>query len=153
MTASSPTKGPSTPDSPSEPAPRRRGPSALVITPAALVVSVGAGALDMRLNHTLGVLFATVFIVACLSAALTVRRGSLIEVMLAPPMVFVVAAGIDVLLFRQPGGGTTLTVLAVAQPVVTHFPVMIGATALTLLAGIVRLVLQRHSAGHGQALT
>jgi hypothetical protein len=65
---------------------------------------------------------------------------------LVPPVVFIVAAGIDALSFLQPDSGATSTVLAVAKPVVTHFPVMIGGTVLALLAGTVRLLMRRRPA-------
>ncbi|HET6503384.1 MAG TPA: DUF6542 domain-containing protein [Amycolatopsis sp.] len=124
----------------------RGGLPAPVVLAVALVLSVAADWVDLRLFGDVGALLSTGFIVGCVAAIVVVRPRGVLLVMLSTPLVLVAAVVIGVLAFT-PGHSTAGMVMAVAQPLILHFPVLAGATALVLLVGGARLVLLRRAAG------
>jgi hypothetical protein len=65
--------------------------------------------------------------------------------MFTPPLMTILAAVVGVLLFTGHRGDLTGTLLAVATPVITQFPITAGTTALTLIIGGVRLIRGRQT--------
>jgi hypothetical protein len=123
----------------------RPGVPAPVALAVALALSVAADWLDLRLFGDVGALLSTGFILGCVVAVVAVRPRGVLPVMLTTPLVLVAAVVIGVVAFT-PGHSTTGMVVAVAQPLVLHFPVLAGTTALVLLVGGARLVLLRRAA-------
>jgi hypothetical protein len=92
----------------------------------------------------LGVLLSTVFMLGCLIAVAAARPRGVLLVMLTPPLVLILAVVIDVLAFTGRQHGLSAALLAVARPVVLHFPVMAGTAVLVGIIGAVRLARSRH---------
>jgi hypothetical protein len=115
-------------------------PVALLIV---LAITVVGGWLDLRHFGGLDALLSTAFLLGYLFAIVAVRPRGVLLVMLTPPLLLILATGIDVLAFTPHSPDPTLAGLAVATPVISHFPVMAGGTALTLLVGVVRLFHRR----------
>ncbi|NKQ55987.1 hypothetical protein HFP15_24210 [Amycolatopsis sp. K13G38] len=132
-----------------EPDERRAGwgipPSAAI--PGVLVVSVAGSVFDLRVNHTLGILFGAAFVLASLAATFFVRHSGVFVAMFVPPLVLLLAAAVGVLVNRGVQGGMTAVLLAIATPVLPQFPVMAGTTAATLLIGGIRLLRHRRQRG------
>jgi hypothetical protein len=117
-------------------------PVALAVT---LAASVAAGWLDQRFFNGVGRLLSTVFVLGCLIAVAAVRLRGVLVAMLTTPLVLIAAVVTVVLAFTGQHAGSTATMLAVARPVVLHFPVMAGATVLVLAVGGFRLARHRRA--------
>lgn len=108
----------------------------LVLTGIAAV----AGGLDVLAGSSLRLIFACGLVLGALVASLLVRTRDQLMVVFAPPLVFVAASGVAVLLGRGESGGT-LVDLATSW-LVYGFPAMAVATAL---AGVVTLLRRARS--------
>ncbi|WP_405161007.1 hypothetical protein OG203_32200 [Nocardia sp. NBC_01499] len=90
--------------------------------------------------------FAALYIVGCVAAVLTVRYRGLFTTMVLPPLLLFIAVP---LAYKQLTGvamsSITEILLKLAVPLVERFPTMFLATALVLLIGGARIMLQRRS--------
>jgi hypothetical protein len=122
---------------PADPAPARRGPT-LTGTGAVLVmaaIAAVAGVVDVVAGDALRLVFSGGLVLGALVAALLVRQRDLLTVIFAPPLVYLVASALAVLLGRGQAGGGLLDVAA--SWLVYGFPAMAAATGIaTLVAGI-----------------
>jgi hypothetical protein len=120
-----------------DPAPAATGPSltgvgaVLVLTGIAAV----AGVLDVLAGSSLRLIFAVGLVLGALIASLLVVRRDLLTVVFAPPLVFLAASAVAVLLGRGATGGGLID-LATSW-LVYGFPAMAVATAV---AGVVALI-------------
>ncbi|MFI6170097.1 DUF6542 domain-containing protein [Nocardia sp. NPDC051052] len=90
--------------------------------------------------------FAALYIVGCVAAVLTVRYRGLFTTMVLPPLLLFIAVP---LAYKQLTGvaldSITEILLKLAVPLVERFPTMFLATALVLLIGGARIMMQRRS--------
>ncbi|PXX68755.1 hypothetical protein DFR70_102441 [Nocardia tenerifensis] len=95
--------------------------------------------------------FAALYIVGCVAAVLTVRYRGLFTAMVLPPLLLFVAVP---LAYKQLTGvamtSITEVLLKLAVPLVERFPTMFLATALVLLIGGARIMLQRRTEAAGR---
>lgn len=118
-------------------APPARGPS-LTGFGAVLVlagVAAVAGVIDVVAGDSLRLVFAVGLVFGSFVAALLVRRRDALTVVFAPPLVFLAASLVAVLLGRGDSGGGIIDLAA--SWLVYGFPAMALATAV---AGLVTLV-------------
>ena len=99
-------------------------------------VSAVAGLLDVLAGSSLRLIFATGLVLGTLIASLLVLRRDLLVVVFAPPLVFVAASAVAVLLGRGESGGG-LVDLATSW-LVYGFPAMATATAVAIVVWLVR---------------
>ncbi|HVD28864.1 MAG TPA: DUF6542 domain-containing protein [Mycobacteriales bacterium] len=122
---------------PADLASARRGPT-LTGTGAVLVmagVAAVAGVVDVVAGDALRLVFSAGLVLGALVAALLVTRRDLLTVIFAPPLVYLVASGLAVLLGRGQAGGGLLDVAA--SWLVYGFPAMAAATGVAaIVAGI-----------------
>lgn len=125
--------------------PGRRGLAWWVAVPAATVLTVVAGMLDYRLNHSLGMLFDVVYVLSCVAAICLVRGESLFAPMVAPPPMMAVTVAISVVVGMSNAKSTSAALLSVGVPLVNSFPTMALATALVLILGGIRILRRRRA--------
>jgi hypothetical protein len=117
---------------------------ALVLSAAGAVVDRARLVDDERLN-ALGV-YQVAFLAGCVLAVLAVRRRNLFGPMVQPPLIFA-ATFVPVQLTARTSTGTDTgakkLIFEVGLPLASSFPWMAGATAATILLGVVRLLIQR----------
>nr|WP_225954601.1 DUF6542 domain-containing protein [Kibdelosporangium phytohabitans] len=94
-------------------------------------------------------LYHALFLAGCVLAVLGVRRRNLFGPMVQPPLIFAVTFIPVQLMGREPTGaaaesGTKKLLFEVALPLASSFPWMAGATAATIVLGVIRLFLQRN---------
>lgn len=94
-------------------------------------------------------LYHALFLAGCVLAVLGVRRRNLFGPMVQPPLIFAATFVPVQLMGREPTGaaaetGTKKLVFEVALPLASSFPWMAGATAATIVLGVIRLFLQRN---------
>jgi Domain of unknown function (DUF6542) len=99
-------------------------------------VAAVAGLLDVLAGSALRLIFAAGLVLGTLIASLLVVRRDLLVVVFAPPLVFVVASAVAVLLGRGESGGG-LVDLATSW-LVYGFPAMATATAVGVVVWLVR---------------
>jgi hypothetical protein len=117
---------------------------ALVLAAAGAVFDRARLVDDQRLN-SLGP-YLVLFLVGCVAAVLAVRRRNLFGPMVQPPLIFAVTFVAVQLTARESTGtetGTKKLIFEVGLPLASSFPWMAGATAATVVLGIVRLLTQR----------
>jgi hypothetical protein len=119
---------------------------ALLLSVAGAVVDKSRLVDDQRLT-SFG-LYHALFLAGCLLAVLAVRRRNLFGPMVQPPLIFAVTF-IPVQLTARDAGqstetGTKKLVFEVALPLASSFPWMAGATAATIVIGVIRLLAQRN---------
>ncbi|TNC21782.1 DUF6542 domain-containing protein [Amycolatopsis alkalitolerans] len=131
-----------TTDPPSE-SERHGGLPALAALAGTLALSVAAGWLDLRLYGNVGLLVSTVFVLGFMTAVLAVATRGVLLVMLSTPLVAILAIVIVVIAFTPHQGDSAGTMLALAKPVILHFPAIAGTTALVVATGVTRLVQHR----------
>jgi hypothetical protein len=117
--------------------PARSGPT--LTGPGAVLVLCGiagvAGVVDIVAGSALRLVFSAGLVLGALVAALLVRRRDLLTVVFAPPLVYLAASLVAVLLGRGEGGGDIVD--AAAGWLVYGFPAIAAATgAAALVAGI-----------------
>jgi len=94
-----------------------------------------AGVVDVVAGDALRLVFSGGLVLGALVAALLVRQRDLLTVIFAPPLVYLVASALAVLLGRGQAGGGLLD--AAASWLVYGFPAMAAATGTAaLVAGI-----------------
>lgn len=99
-------------------------------------VAVVAGALDVLAGSSLRLIFACGLVLGTLIAALLVVHRDLLVVVFAPPLVFVAASAVAVLLGRGESGGTLID-LATSW-LVFGFPAMAAATGAAAVVALLR---------------
>ncbi|HEY6746592.1 MAG TPA: DUF6542 domain-containing protein [Mycobacteriales bacterium] len=99
-------------------------------------IAAVAGVLDVLAGSSLRLIFAVGLVLGALIAALLVRRRDLLMVVFAPPLVFVAASAVAVLLGRGESGGTLID-LATSW-LVFGFPAMAVATGVAAAVWLVR---------------
>jgi hypothetical protein len=99
-------------------------------------VAAVAGVLDVLAGSSLRLIFAVGLVLGTLVAALLVVRRDLLTVVFAPPLVFLAASAVAVLLGRGDTGGGLID-LATSW-LVYGFPSMAIATAVALVVYLVR---------------
>lgn len=99
-------------------------------------VSAVAGVLDVLAGSALRLIFAAGLVLGTLLAALLVVRRDLLTVVFAPPLVFVAASAVAVLLGRGKTGGGLID-LATSW-LVYGFPAMASATAVAVVVWLIR---------------
>lgn len=100
-----------------------------------------AGVLDVLAGSSLRLIFACGLVLGTVIAAVLVRRQDVLMVVFAPPLVFVAASAVAVLLGRGESGGT-LVDLATSW-LVFGFPAMAVATGLAGAIALVRTARHR----------
>jgi hypothetical protein len=117
---------------------------ALVLSAAGAVVDRARLVDDERLN-ALGV-YQVAFLAGCVLAVLAVRRRNLFGPMVQPPLIFA-ATFVPVQLTARTSTGTDTgakkLIFEVGLPLASSFPWMAGATAATIVLGVIRLLTQR----------
>lgn len=98
-------------------------------------------ALDLSLNNRVGVIAWAFTLLGVIAASLLVRRHALYTVMVQPPLV-VVAGLIVGYIIGYVTGGITGGVLNLGLKLVSTFPLMLTATVVALVLGLVRLFAQ-----------
>ncbi|MBP2320830.1 hypothetical protein JOF56_001215 [Kibdelosporangium banguiense] len=119
---------------------------ALLLSVAGAVVDKGRLVDDQRL--TAFGLYHALFLAGCLLAVLAVQRRNLFGPMVQPPLIFAVTF-IPVQFMAREAGQSTETggkklIFEVALPLASSFPWMAGATAATIVIGVIRLFAQRN---------
>jgi hypothetical protein len=99
-------------------------------------ISAVAGLLDVLAGSSLRLIFAAGLVLGTLVAAVLVVRRDLLMVVFAPPLVFVAASAVAVLLGRGESGGGLID-LATSW-LVYGFPAMAIATGVALAVWLVR---------------
>lgn len=115
---------------------------ALTGTGAVLLVIIAAtlgAVLDILLGPALGTATTVMLAVGTAAAAWLVRRGNLLAVVIAPPLVYLLVTVATLLLTSDTG----VTLTGLAAPLVYGFPAMAIATALAVLVATVRHVAGR----------
>lgn len=99
-------------------------------------VSAVAGLLDVLAGSALRLIFAAGLVLGTLLASLLVVRRDLLTVVFAPPLVFVAASAVAVLLGRGKTGGGLID-LATSW-LVYGFPAMAAATGVAVVIWLIR---------------
>jgi hypothetical protein len=99
-------------------------------------ISAVAGLLDVLAGSALRLIFAGGLVLGTLIASLLVVKRDLLTVVFSPPLVFVAASAVAVLLGRGESGGG-LVDLATSW-LVYGFPAMATATAVALVVWLIR---------------
>ncbi|WP_369258113.1 DUF6542 domain-containing protein [Geodermatophilus amargosae] len=103
------------------------------------VITLAGGAIDSFLGVGLGTLTLVTLVAATAVATLLVRRRDLLTVVVAPPLVFVAVALVNIAL--APSASFTLPTLATI--LIRGFPTMVVATGVALVLAIVRWAARR----------
>jgi hypothetical protein len=103
-----------------------------------LITLAGAG-VDSFVGIGLGLITLAALVGATAAAALVVRRRDLLSVMVAPPLVFVAVATLNIAL--APSASFNLPTIATL--LVRGFPTMALATCVALVLGLIRLATRR----------
>jgi Domain of unknown function (DUF6542) len=99
-------------------------------------VSAVGGLLDVLAGSALRLIFAAGLVLGTLLASLLVLRRDLLTVVFAPPLVFVAASAVAVLLRRGATGGGLVDVAT--SWLVYGFPAMATATAVAVVIWLIR---------------
>ena len=103
------------------------------------LVTLLAAAVDSFLSSGLGIISVVALTASTVVAALVTRRRDLLSVLVAPPLVYVVVAVVNVAL----APAATLGLPAIATLLVRGFPAMGIATAAAVVISLFRLVTRR----------
>jgi hypothetical protein len=103
-----------------------------------LVTLAGAG-VDSFVGIGLGLVTLVALVSVTAIATLTVRRRDLLSVLVAPPLVFVAVAGVNIALAPS----ASFNIPTIATLLVRGFPTMAIATGVALVLGLIRLVARR----------
>jgi uncharacterized protein with beta-barrel porin domain len=102
-----------------------------------LLLAIGAMA-DLAFGDSLGIAFATMFVIASAAMAMTVRVRSLASAFIAPPLLFAGATMVFGKLSGEVHGSRALA-LDTATSLALSAPVLFGGTALAAAIAVVRL--------------
>jgi hypothetical protein len=120
------------------PEPARGGPT--LTGPGAVLVLAGvagvAGVIDIVAGSALRLVFSAGLVLGAVVAALLVSRRDLLTVVFAPPLVYLAASLVAVLLGRGEGGGDIVD--AAASWLVYGFPAIAAATGAAGLIAAIR---------------
>jgi hypothetical protein len=111
----------------------------LVAVVGMFLVTLGAAAADSFLGVGLGTLTLVALVAATALAALVVRRNDIVTVVVAPPLVFLAVAAVNIGL--APSASFNLPTIATL--LVRGFPTMGLATAAALVLTLIRLAARR----------
>jgi hypothetical protein len=127
----------------SPPPPGRRGPALTGVGAVLLLcgIAVVAGVVDVVAGDALRLVFSGGLVLGTVVAALLVVRRDILYVVFAPPLVYVAASALAVLLGRGEGGGGLID--AAAGWLVYGFPAMASATAAAAVIAGIRTVAAR----------
>jgi hypothetical protein len=103
------------------------------------VLTLAGGAVDSFLGIGLGTLTLVTLVAASAVGALLVRKRDLLTLVVAPPLVFVLVAAVNVVL--APSASFNLPTLATV--LIRGFPTMVVATLVALVVAIVRWAARR----------
>ncbi|GAB4081356.1 hypothetical protein G3R41_13000 [Modestobacter muralis] len=103
------------------------------------LVTLVAAAIDSFLSSGLGLVTVVALTASTVVAALVTRRRDLLTVLVAPPLVYVAVAVVNVAL----APAATLSLPSLATLLVRGFPAMGVATAAAVVVGLFRLVARR----------
>jgi hypothetical protein len=103
-----------------------------------MVTLAGAG-VDSFVGIGLGLVTLVALVSVTAIATLTVRRRDLLSVLVAPPLVFVAVAGVNIALAPS----ASFNIPTIATLLVRGFPTMAIATGVALVLGLIRLVARR----------
>ncbi len=103
-----------------------------------LVTLAGAG-IDSFVGIGLGLVTLVALVSVTVIATLTVRRRDLLSVIVAPPLVFVAVAGVNIALAPS----ASFNIPTIATLLVRGFPTMAIATGVALVLGLIRLAARR----------
>lgn len=117
-----------------------QGASGTVAVVFAAFVAVFGGLVSLVTTHHLGVMFSVLFVIGCAASALLVRRTGALAVVVAPPLLYVVIAGILSQFARSTdtNSGLVHRSFAVVDQLVTGAPTIWIATALAALIVVIR---------------
>ncbi|MGY1832885.1 DUF6542 domain-containing protein [Geodermatophilus sp. SYSU D01180] len=115
---------------------RMRG---LLVVLGVFVITLAGGAVDSFLGTGLGTLTLVTLVAAAAVGTLLVRRRDLLSVVVAPPLVFVAVALVNIGLAPS----ATFSLPTLATVLVRGFPTMAVATAVALVLAIVRWAARR----------
>jgi len=117
----------------------------LVLSAIGAVLDRGRLTDDERLT-ALG-LYQVLFLLGCVVAVLAVRRRNLFGPMVQPPLIFAVTfVPVQLTARTSTETGTKKLIFEVGLPLASSFPWMAGATAATIVLGVLRLLIQRDPA-------
>jgi hypothetical protein len=119
-----------------EPGSRLRGALAVL---GVFLLTLAAAAADSYIGLGLGIITSVALTIGTVVAALVVRRRDLISVVVAPPLVFVAVAVVNIGLAPS----ATLNAATVATLLVRGFPAMGVATGAAVLISLIRLIARR----------
>ncbi|OZM83806.1 hypothetical protein CFP66_04910 [Pseudonocardia sp. MH-G8] len=119
---------------------------------AAALTAVGV-LVDLTQVGGLGTVFTICHISGCVLALAWVRRTGLFGPMVQPPLLVALSVPVVVLLSGtpRPGQGVAERLLVIGAPLVNAFPVMAWTTGIVLVAGLLRVFLQRPVGVSGSA--
>jgi hypothetical protein len=103
------------------------------------LVTLGGAGIDSFVGIGLGVVTLAAMVAATALAALLVRRRDLLSVVVAPPLVFLAVAGVNIGL--APSASFSLPTIATL--LVRGFPTMAIATAVALVLALIRVAARR----------
>ncbi len=126
----------------------RRGLPASVVVSLSVVLSLTAGTIDVLTGQGLRTLFAACFVVGCFLSALLVRRDQLAVPVVAPPLLYALAAlvGGAVEVSGLAGSFLTQQALELATELVTGAPVLLIGTGIAAVTAGLRWLAGRHAA-------
>ncbi len=106
---------------------------------AMFVVTLAGAGVDSFVGIGLGLVTLVALVAVTALAVLTVRRRDLLSVIVAPPLVFVAVAAVNIALAPS----ASFNLATVATLLVRGFPTMAIATGLAVVLGVIRLAARR----------
>jgi uncharacterized protein DUF6542 len=103
------------------------------------VITLAGGAVDSSLDTGLGTLTLITLVAASAVGTLLVRKRDLLTVLVAPPLVFVAVAAVNIGLAPS----ADFAVTTIATVLIRGFPTMVVATGVALVLGIIRWAARR----------
>jgi hypothetical protein len=103
------------------------------------LITLAGAAVDSFIGMGLGMITLVALVGSTVIGTLAVRRRDLASVVIAPPLVFVAVAGLNIALAPS----AALTMPTVATLLIRGFPTMAIATGAALVLGLIRLIARR----------
>ncbi|MEU5691570.1 DUF6542 domain-containing protein [Actinosynnema sp. NPDC020468] len=111
---------------------------------ATFVIAAIGTFIDVGSSKTVGWVFAVLFFLGAVGAAVFVERRSMFGPVVQPPLVLAIIVPIVVVLTQGlPKGGLTSVGLSLGKPLIDGFPAMALTTACTVLVGVYRVLRQK----------